>query len=461
MRHCIAVDDVDHRTSKVKTVINCHDAMFSCSPKVKTLAKALSPCYLRVGGTSADFLQFSLKSNPNRQYDQSEIFFTDRKHLSNFTMYANQWDALNHFVSKVGWDLIFDLNSLLRNNGQWSTDNAELLLNYTATKGYKVAGWELGNEPNAYKHEVGYTVSAKQRAEDYIKLNNLLKQYPQWSDSVVIGPSTTQLDKKKADKYLQKFLQMGGAHIVTNPTFHHYYVDGRETSVEQFMDPEILDSLSPEIMTAYAIAKHGKVWLGETSSAYGGGAPGLSDRYVAGFMWLDKLGLSAKLGIDVVVRQDFYGGHYSLIDSKTLDPNPDFWLSYLFDTLVGQNVLNTTVEDKSGYVRLYAHCTNSKRSKYLPGSLTFYGMNLKVEPTTVLFSQFPRDMELHVYILQPVGEHQLKSKSVSLNGRILELNSDYSLPGLLTPVIQRSNVTFPPQSFGFVVLPQSKSSVCQ
>jgi hypothetical protein len=44
------------------------------------------------------------------------------------------------------------------------------------------------------------------------------------------------------------------------------------------MDPAILDELPPEIKAAYKIVKHppyGRVWLGETSSAYGGGALGV------------------------------------------------------------------------------------------------------------------------------------------------------------------------------------------
>jgi heparanase 1 len=262
-------------------------------PKIIFLAKALSPCSVRVGGTQADFMKFSpsTEDHEDSQHDnQYDHFSTDpnKKPLMNMAMSEGQWDQLNIFVSKVGWSLIFDLNSLLRKNGNRSPENARLLLNYSTRRGYKIAGWELGNEPDAYEHSFGYDITASQRADDYLKLHILLNEYFEWRKCVTIGPSTTgRLEMREARNYLKEFLQTGGPDIVTNPSFHHYYVNGRKTSIDQFMDPAILDELPPEIKAAHKIVKHppyGKVWLGETSSAYGGGAPGLSDRYVAGFM---------------------------------------------------------------------------------------------------------------------------------------------------------------------------------
>lgn len=55
------------------------------------------------------------------------------------------YDEIHTFKSAVGWDLIFDLNVLLRNNGNWDPTNAVKLMNYTVSKGYRMAGWELGN----------------------------------------------------------------------------------------------------------------------------------------------------------------------------------------------------------------------------------------------------------------------------------------------------------------------------
>lgn len=55
------------------------------------------------------------------------------------------FDEAHEFVSTVGWDFIFDLNVLFRQNDKWDPSNAMELMNYTVKHGYKMAGWELGN----------------------------------------------------------------------------------------------------------------------------------------------------------------------------------------------------------------------------------------------------------------------------------------------------------------------------
>lgn len=47
----------------------------------------------------------------------------------------------------------------------------------------------------------------------------------------------------------------------------------------------------------------------------------MSDRFIATFLWLDKLGLGASLGMDVIIRQTIFDGNYGLID-KDYTPNP-------------------------------------------------------------------------------------------------------------------------------------------
>lgn len=67
-----------------------------------------------------------------------------------------------------------------------------------------------------------------------------------------------------------------------------YYLDGRTCTMKDFYNPDVLDKLLYELEEAnYILDKLDPGtprWLGETSSAYGGGARGLSDRYGAGFL---------------------------------------------------------------------------------------------------------------------------------------------------------------------------------
>lgn len=60
----------------------------------------------------------------------------------------------------------------------------------------------------------------------------------------------------------------------------------------------------------------------ECGSASGGGVAGVTDRFLASFLFLDRLGLAAKLGVSLLVRESLYSGNYALIHLHTITPNP-------------------------------------------------------------------------------------------------------------------------------------------
>ncbi|KAH3788144.1 heparanase-like isoform X2 [Dreissena polymorpha] len=474
------------------------------SPLVKLLASALGPCYLRMGGTDADFLIFKekddslssakpsyLKSQYNniRVQDAIDIYknnstrvkrrsghldqngpnindfdvgYDYKKDLTNFTMTGQFFDEAYEFVSSVGWDFIFDLNLLQRQNDRWDPSNAMELMNYTLKHGYKMAGWELGNEPDNYEYLFGnYTLPPPQYVRDFVLFRSLVYSYPEFSNLLLIGPSVTQ-PINKGIIYYKSFLESGGGDVVTAASFHQYYIDGRTATIDQFYDPEVLNVLQSELATGVTLtrAAHCKapIWLGETSSAWGGGAEGLSDRYVAGFMWLDKLGLAASLGVDVVIRQSFYGGHYALLDQLTLEPNPDYWLSLLYKTLVGRGVVRVTSPESTGKLRVYAHCTNTVRSGYPAGSVTVYVLNMGSVSCDVSFADFPSNSPVHVYMMT-AADGDLTSQSVLLNGVPLEV-AEGRLPDLLTPVKTTRAVSVPALTYAFIVLPDAGLQMC-
>lgn len=77
--------------------------------------------------------------------------------------------------------------------------------------------------------------------------------------------------------------------IVIMSFSYRYYENGATALFPDFFNPEILDKFAVEANNTVNIVTQQRqldveLWLGETSSCYGGGAPGLSDTYLAGFM---------------------------------------------------------------------------------------------------------------------------------------------------------------------------------
>ncbi|XP_055722588.1 heparanase-like isoform X5 [Salvelinus fontinalis] len=391
------------------------------SPKLRTLAKALSPAFLRFGGTRQDFMTFNPAFLHSNEYHKNSVFDADdlcerlelppileerlkqewalhevllqkedlqRKYQSlKFTEYAV--DLLYSFTNCSGLDLIFGLNELLRTTGNsWDSSNARTLIQYCESKQYSMA-WELGNEPNSYEKKAGIRVNGYQLGQDFIQLRRILRESKLYHDTGLYGPDISQPRDHRRD-LLEGFLE-SGAEAIDACTWHHYYVNGRHTSLKDFLDPEVLNTLAlktHEVIKTVDLASPGKkVWLGETSSAYGGGAKGLSDTFVAGFI-----------------------------------------------------------------------------TSYKSGAITLFALNLSKSPASIAVPAMVSNSTVEAFVLQSEqpGEEGLYSKSVKLNGEVLKMVDDRTLPSLQgTPLAAGEHLRLPGYSFAFYLLSEAQALACR
>ena len=171
-------------------------------------------------------------------------------------------------------------------------------------------------------------------------------------------------------------------------------------------------------------------------------------------MLLDKLGLSARLGLSLVVRQTYYGFWFALVDQK-LEPRPNYWLALAFKRLVGPRVLDVHLDMTPAPagklpVRAYAHCTAAS-SGYPSGSVVIYVLNIRNESTSALFNVSNSHVVDQFLFTAPRGD--VTSTSIELNGAPVGLVSDSQLP-VLKPqqVVTDAGVKMPPYSMAFYVI---------
>ncbi|XP_011298477.1 heparanase [Fopius arisanus] len=426
--------------------------------RLVNLARHLSPAFVRIGGTSADCLIFNETVEGNMRRNP-----VDGEDISNFTLTDTDYISIYDFTSRAGLRMLFDLNVLIRTPyNQWDDSNAKKLIAFSKGREMKI-DWQLGNEPNSFHHVFDRIIPPDQLGKDHFHLRNLLNSLG-YEASILVGPETNHIGDPddKGVNYASAFLVNDG-HSVDFVTWHQYYLNGREAKVMDFIDPAVFNRLPAEINAFQrAINISGrdiKMWLSETSTAYGGGAPELSDRYVAGFLWLDKLGYSASAGVNVVIRQTLFGGNYAMV-GKDLVPNPDWWVSVLYKKLVSENVLHLESANNSGTLRLYAHCTPETSLISGVPAVTIYGVNLDVHKARISIqgNWIRKNAKVLLYIL--TGDF-LKSSEIRLNGGILKLKPDGSLPPFTPVIIDPSQIiTLPPLSMAFIVIHGAEIPAC-
>uniref|UniRef100_A0A8C8XAA1 Heparanase n=1 Tax=Panthera leo TaxID=9689 RepID=A0A8C8XAA1_PANLE len=395
---------------------------FLGSTKLRTLARGLSPAYLRFGGTKTDFLIFDPKKEPTfeeRSYWQSQVNqdmcesgsipsdiekrlqlewpFQEQlllreqyqKKFNNSTYSRSSVDMLYTFANCSGLDLIFGLNALLRTADlQWNSSNAQLLLDYCSSKNYNIS-WELGNEPNSFRKKAGIFIDGLQLGEDFVKLHKLLAKST-FKTVNLYGPDIGQ-PRGKTVKMLTSFLKAGGE-VIDSVTWHHYYLNGRIATKEDFLNPDVLDTFASSVQKIFQ----------------------------------------------------------------------DYWLSLLFKKLVGTNVLRASVKGPdSRKLRVYLHCTNINHPRYKEGDLTLYALNLHNVTKRLQLPYHLFDKQVDKYLVKPLGPDGLLSKSVQLNGQTLKMVDDHTLPALTEkPLRPGSTLGLPAFSYGFFVIRNAKVTAC-
>ncbi|XP_022802636.1 heparanase-like [Stylophora pistillata] len=403
--------------------------------RIIALMRALSPAYVRIGGSASHYVHFQ-----SREEEKSQPFGKKTLIIS-----GEELDRINRIAESAGFKVIFSLNLLKRfMNSSWDPSNALRIMKYVALKGYKF-GWQLGNEPN-HLDPFGVTISPEQLAEDFKQLRGLLSNTA-GVHNFLVGPEVTQ-PRGNAIEYLQS-----------------YYVRAEQCSLPQFYVPQTLDTLLQDIKEADEVISEYAPglprWFGETASVSGGGAAGISGRFVAGFLWLNKLGMAAQHGYEVVLRQTMFQGYYSLVGLEDMEPNPDYWLSFLHKKLLGTIVLEVKRDlYLPEMVRIFAYCTNTKSGLYKRGAITFMAMNLHPErEANVILNKSLQDHDIDEFLFTPDGD--ITSRRIKLNGKVLEMGSDSFLPSFQPIRIPRANrVILPPLTYAFYVVPEAHAKPC-
>jgi heparanase 1 len=195
------------------------------------------------------------------------------------------------------------------------------------------------------------------------------------------------------------------------------------------------------------------LFQGETSSTFAPVGSNIDESYVAGVMLLDKLGLSASLGLKLVVRQTFYGFWFALVNEK-LEPTPNYWVALMYSRLVGKTVLKVDVKGVDGdKVRVYGHCTKPGAGRLPNGTITLYAMNLDKEPVKLKLGGMLAQSQIYEYLLTPGDMYDLQSTSIRLNGNTIKMVDENTLPEFVGNSLPAGlSFTLPPYTFAFYVI---------
>jgi hypothetical protein len=426
--------------------------------RLRKLAAALGPAYVRVSGTWANTTYF---------YDANGPAPTTPPKGFNGVLTRQQWKGVVDFSHAVNAKIItsFATSPGTRDaNGVWTPDQARQFLSYTKSVGGDIAAAEFMNEPSfagmggAPK---GYDAAAYGR--DVAVFRPFLKQTA--PEILFLGPGSVGEGGSLPVPANSGMLHSEDLLKATGPVFdvfsYHLYAavsqrcasmgPASQTNPNAALSNEWL-SRPDKINAFYAGLRDrfdpGKpLWNTETADAACGGNPWAST-FLDTFRYLDSHALSAQQGVRVIAHNTLAASDYGLLDENTFAPRPNYWAALLWRKLMGTAVLKPGVSPAPN-LHVYAHCLRDT-----PGGVALLVINTDRNASEALSVSAPSER----YTLTA---QNLEDSHVELNGKELKLGTADSIPRFTGVPTHSEQITFAPASITFLAIPKGSNASCR
>src|SRR5579864_501263 len=426
------------------------------NPRLRKLAAALSPAYVRVSGTWA-----------NSAYFQDSENAAPANAPSGFSgvLTREEWKGVVDFSHAVNAEIVTSVATGPGSRdaqGAWTSDQARQLFEYTKSAGGRIAASEFMNEPTYAAMggaPKGYDAEAYGR--DVSVFGTFLRKAA--PDTLFLGPGSVGEGPFA--------MPMGGGVLKSEDLLHaagpvfdvfsyHLYAAASQrcasmgassqTTAAAALSQDWL-SRSEKIGAFYADLQDrfepGKSpWITETADAACGGNPWAST-FLDTFRYLVQHASLAKRGMKVIMHNTLASSDYGLLDENTFAPRPNYWAALLWRRLMGATVLDPHTSPIPN-VYVYAHCLQNR-----PGGVTLLVINANRQRVHEI--TLPYDAECYTLTAK-----QLRDTSVELNGKTLQLNRDGDVPQFLGQSTRAGHISFAPTSITFLAIAIADNSNC-
>jgi hypothetical protein len=411
-------------------------------PRLRKLAGALGPAYLRVSGTWANSTYFDGGGGHTAPPGGFKSVLT-----------REQWKGVVDFAHAVDAKLVtsFAISPGTRDaRGVWTADNATALIAATHALGGELAAAEFMNEPDLPAiggAPDGY--DAASFARDIAAFRSFLRQAS--PETILLGPGAVS-EGGAAD-----FLKASGG--VFDALSWHYYGavsqrcrktvptaaarNEQALSEARLSEAERIAGVYAALRDTYAPGR--PLWITETAAAACGGNP-WDKTFLDSFRYLDQLGRMARRSVQVVMHNTLAASDYGLLDERDFAPRPNYWAALLWRKLMGAIVLDPG-PSSAPLLYLYAHCLRGR-----PGGVALLAINTDRDQSRWL----DLGMAASRYRLTAAD---LTDARVRLNGRELALGAGDELPPLEGESVA-GPLDLPPASITFVAIADAGNPAC-